>query len=519
MGRTVADFASKLGMTNEQLLEVLWKNNIIVNSEIYQLSREEEDKVLNSIYANNSLKNKSSLKEIKIEGLFGIKSYYINFKDVINIFVSENGSGKTTILNIIIALLNGDIRKLKSLPFDKVTIKIKNKEFTIHKNINKEKTVYNRTFDYEYLLERLKKILPINDFRRIRNFIIHNLGVIDTDELKKYVLDIIMDNPYRGINEMYYEEVMHLFDMLGYKSRDEEEYMHVQETLKKISELIDEEIIYFPTFRRIEEDLDKILDLPDSLKRNLKFKITNSRINFGISDIETAIKNLTNKLKEEANIAYAKLNVDILNDLLGNRIELSNQQKRVIDKEKINIVMNRIGKSKIKESEKLISFIDGDFNGGMQNKNFLEYYLYKLIEIYESQKKIDEKIKTFVNVCNKYLVNKEINYDEVQTCVGVKEKSLGKDISFKDLSSGEKQIVSLFSKLYLDLAGPCIFVIDEPELSLSMHWQKMLLEDIYASNKIALLISTTHSPFIFKNNFKQYAKELDYYRIKGDNRI
>ena len=90
--------------------------------------------------------------------------------------------------------------------------------------------------------------------------------------------------------------------------------------------------------------------------------------------------------------------------------------------------------------------------------------------------------------------------------------SEGVKIDFDDLSSGEKQIVSIFSKVYLDVTSPCIFIIDEPEISLSIEWQKEFLRDIYNSKKVALLIATTHSPFIFKNEYVDYVKELEMYK-------
>ena len=67
---------------------------------------------------------------------------------------------------------------------------------------------------------------------------------------------------------------------------------------------------------------------------------------------------------------------------------------------------------------------------------------------------------------------------------------------------------SLFAKLYLVLEEKVIFIIDEPELSLSIIWQEMLIKDIYESGKVSLLISTTHSPFIFRNELFEYAREL-----------
>ena len=85
------------------------------------------------------------------------------------------------------------------------------------------------------------------------------------------------------------------------------------------------------------------------------------------------------------------------------------------------------------------------------------------------------------------------------------------------LSSGEKQIVSLFSKLYLESAKKCILLIDEPELSISMKWQKMLLPDIMRSGNCRLLLTVTHSPFIFDNEFDNDAHDMWYcFNKRGD---
>ena len=81
-------------------------------------------------------------------------------------------------------------------------------------------------------------------------------------------------------------------------------------------------------------------------------------------------------------------------------------------------------------------------------------------------------------------------------------------LNLQQLSSGEKQIVSLFSKIYLEDSLNSIIIIDEPELSLSLNWQKMLLPDIIQSNKCDLLVTVTHSPFIFDNEFDVFAKEM-----------
>ena len=81
-------------------------------------------------------------------------------------------------------------------------------------------------------------------------------------------------------------------------------------------------------------------------------------------------------------------------------------------------------------------------------------------------------------------------------------------LAIQHLSSGEKQVVSIFSRLHLsdDLAYAIFF--DEPELSLSIEWQRQLLADIYKSESCRFLFAATHSPFIYDNELDEFATTL-----------
>jgi len=73
-------------------------------------------------------------------------------------------------------------------------------------------------------------------------------------------------------------------------------------------------------------------------------------------------------------------------------------------------------------------------------------------------------------------------------------------LPLKKLSSGEKQIISIFSRIYLsDDDQRFIVLFDEPELSLSITWQQKLLPHIMDSKKCDFLLAVTHSPFISDN--------------------
>ena len=78
------------------------------------------------------------------------------------------------------------------------------------------------------------------------------------------------------------------------------------------------------------------------------------------------------------------------------------------------------------------------------------------------------------------------------------------ELRIKQLSSGEKQIISLFSRIYLEPEYNYIVLFDEPELSLSIYWQEKLLPDILKSNRCSFLLAVTHSPFIFNNELKDF---------------
>lgn len=71
------------------------------------------------------------------------------------------------------------------------------------------------------------------------------------------------------------------------------------------------------------------------------------------------------------------------------------------------------------------------------------------------------------------------------------EESINSD----SLSAGEKQMLSFlcYNALYSD----CPFFIDEPELSLHVDWQRILLEVLTEQNTNNQMFIATHSPFIY----------------------
>ena len=120
---------------------------------------------------------------------------------------------------------------------------------------------------------------------------------------------------------------------------------------------------------------------------------------------------------------------------------------------------------------------------------------------------METPIQEFVKICNSYLYGKSFIFDNVSYDVIISHNS-GKPVDLEELSSGEKQIVSLFSHLLLDGEQENYIVIDEPELSLSVDWQLRFLEDVCRLESCKLLCAVTHSPFIFENSLDSHTVDL-----------
>lgn len=145
------------------------------------------------------------------------------------------------------------------------------------------------------------------------------------------------------------------------------------------------------------------------------------------------------------------------------------------------------------------------------NHDPLIYFISNLVKVYEQQKENDKSIQDFTDVCNRYLTDKKLEYDESSVSVKIVRRKNGNDVEIETLSSGEKQIISLFCSLYLKKTDDFAIFFDEPELSLSLEWQKTLLPDVIRSGKCEFLFATTHSPFIFENELVVNTVDLGNY--------
>ncbi len=120
---------------------------------------------------------------------------------------------------------------------------------------------------------------------------------------------------------------------------------------------------------------------------------------------------------------------------------------------------------------------------------------------------VERPLREFADIASQYFYDKTVRYSDIEGSLTIRSNDGDAEINLKDLSSGEKQIASLLSHIYLEEKETLLF-IDEPELSLSVDWQTRLLPDLRKSGRCAFLLAVTHSPFIFENPLAEYAVDL-----------
>ena len=225
--------------------------------------------------------------------------------------------------------------------------------------------------------------------------------------------------------------------------------------------------VFLPTFRRIEGGFT-LSDRASALSR-------------AKGDIEESLIALSKRLSNEAHVFVASLStVDIVSLIVRQYTDLSeeyNQLQQITSQEVIDKI--KAFKSDKTDSNQL----------GAATRTLDE--IRQQIESMEGAR--EEIMKPLEAV--RILAMKLFKH------AGIK---LGKTLSFGDaasavnsdaLSAGEKQMLSFIA--YNAFYNNSIVIIDEPELSLHVDWQRQLFPMLMSQQATNQFVIATHSPFIY----------------------
>jgi energy-coupling factor transporter ATP-binding protein EcfA2 len=106
-----------------------------------------------------------------------------------------------------------------------------------------------------------------------------------------------------------------------------------------------------------------------------------------------------------------------------------------------------------------------------------------------------EAVSTFIDALNSFLEGKRAEFHLGPKGIVIRDDETGRRLSPQELSSGEKQIVLLFSDVVALQSQTRLFIVDEPEISLNPEWQRQLMPHLLDATKQSRmqLIAATHS--------------------------
>ena len=454
------------------------------------------------------------IERFSIKGLFGKKDVDLAFKGKVQIYIGENGLGKTTILNALYFLLSCDFKNLVNIIFSRIDIQLDGATYTFSKDeiktyIKTQNGRIRRTGLYQSISQTLSdreveelqaiirsgkedmaKMQDVNGFLRTKGFQFE----APSDFVMELVTQVVVDR----------FEISQIDDF------------------KKAMEDLHLRILYFPTYRRIEKDVRTMLHERRNRSRNeypaRELNLESSfveelseAVHSGMSDIKKRRDRILRRIADISRKELDTMSVDLLKKQIAGipeDITLGDG-----DKEKLEDIIHKsqVGLSP-EEQSKVLHMISSQEIYNEDNK-FLLYLLTRLKDIYNSYESYDRSIKTFVEICNAYLRDKQFTYNEADLSLDlestVKTGFIQEVLDLDLLSSGEKQLVALFATIYLDPQSHFIVLIDEPELSLSIYWQRKLLPDVMKSPNCDFLFAVTHSPFIFDNELQEFTTGMN----------
>ncbi len=455
------------------------------------------------------MSNKPFIRKYVISGLFGYKDFELSFDDNIKILIGENGYGKTTVLNSLAFLLKGEYKNLSRIIFSEIKI------------------TFDDSHNYEFSSNDLKSYVQYLEKQKegedgIISYISHRMKPSDLTQLikmvdtnKDKVIETIKNNDVlNGIpSSIVYQALLELSQRNTKYKVFTDITTYVNSTAYRV--------LYYPTYRRVEVDLKNIMNNISQSQRRVyrneqdELLNDNSIIKFGMSDVEKRKEKICDEIRKSSILGFAAVSGGMISKLLDQNFK--NTECHNFDINEVKIVLSRVGENMSQnDKDTILSQIEEDPSLNQQN-SYLKYFLDQLLTVYKKQEKYDTAIKQFVSTCNKYLSEKEFTYDESTVSLLLHRKGLQskEELFLSQLSSGEKQIVSIFSQLYLEPDKKYIILFDEPELSLSIYWQEKLLPDMLNSGRCVFMLAVTHSPFIFNNEFKTNVVGLKEFMKNG----
>lgn len=429
---------------------------------------------------------KDRLVEFSIEHLYGLYNHSIKFDQTESVAIlhGPNGVGKTALLKCIDYLLSSNFSELRKIPYSKIYAKLSN---GVHFKLTRVGVGIN-----DLLMRAVdpSQKLAIEVFYK---------GEFQLDYTFSAESDVGSGGGippwYRRLSDAHFldeasgevyssEYVSKKFLRGGGKTKDKKNLSVIQDMLGVVGvHLVDTNRLY----RKVESSWPK----PKS-----------TQMKFSVQDCSDYVVGLINSAQNNYGKASQALDQSFPHRFISDIdrpmeiYELKERLKKL--SEKLGMLMG-VG---LLDTGNFNNFDPESLDGVDQNKA-------KIMDLYvrDSEEKLavfDDlamKIKLILNSLNRKFKNKEVFLNKESGLVIRGPKGL--ELPLESLSSGEQHEMVLLCELLFKVPYGTLVLIDEPELSLHVKWQREFLPELLSiAQKVGFVaIVATHSPFIVGDRF------------------
>jgi predicted ATPase len=410
------------------------------------------------------------IDSVEVHGFWDNKKACTKFNQDVTILIGRNGTGKTTFVNLIAAVLSVDIVQLSILQFESIKIKLidRNNKKRV-RTINVSRRPYNdniglEIYDYKignknYQLLTEPRITNKNNINRARHFL--NQTREQHIALKKELSELVQLSQI-SVYRQSYDQIL--------DADPRQRISAVDERLRQL----------FERFARYQLKLETRLN--EISKKFQQDTVSSLLYNQGF-DVFT----IDNKKLREINLEKLK------KDLYAAFKELGIQDKS----QNIEVHLKRIENAinSLHQNQSTNAF-DVDDLLALPLIYRTNHIINSLNESEKEKKQMTRSRQNFFQILSDFMPGKEFNYDRNGELSFALIDDKSKYFPWTSLSSGEKQLLIQFLEVLLQESRSVIFIADEPEISLHVTWQENLLSAIRDLNENAQLIIATHSPDI-----------------------
>lgn len=444
------------------------------------------------------------LSSLYVKELYGKYDYDIDFNEDITLIYGTNGCGKTTILNIITAIITGGLFRLFTYNFKDITLKYFNESakenpfcIIISKVSETELEV-----DFNGQKGQIVKLQGQSERRQ-------SVDSLATHYFEEYS---ILDEIKREFNYVYLalnrsgtlpEEDGHVY-LNRRRYYTDEEY-----------EIIEPERID-PEIRAIERLIIRrymlVTSQVNAINNEFRNTILKSALDVNVlTDLGKFLNDFNaKKLKGDNILKIRDSYVKILNDL---RLITEDEKKQYnVFFENYSKKIQNIGNTPIQLEEMFSLFVE----------NYEMKKIKGIVDIAAEMEKrkavVMRPFELFLDSVNEFVsasdYKKEVDIDANGHIYFTTEDG-EQHLSIQFLSSGERQLLIFFANLIFGVKDTSsgIFVVDEPELSLHLSWQKVFVRKALAINNNVQFIFATHSPEIV-GSYRNKTKKLQRINAK-----